>query len=66
MDIYLIGKVVGRIFASYLIIWFLALLFTRFDTKKSFYHVHRWYGFIGLVAVFLLGIVSMLVNGGNV
>ena len=64
MDLNLAGQVVGRIFASYLIVWVIMLFIARFDWKKSFYYAHRWYGFVLLVVIFLLGISSHLYTKG--
>ena len=66
MSAVLAGQIVGRLFLSYLVVWGVMLLISRFDTKKAFFYVHRWYGFILLVAVFLLGISSHLVSKGMI
>lgn len=66
MDLALAGQIVGRIFASYLIIWVLMFLFSRFNFKKAFFHTHRWYGFIALVMIFFIGMASHLMTKGGI
>ncbi len=64
MDMTLAGQIIGRLFLSYLIVLIIMLLISRFNMKSAFFHTHRWYGFIALVVVFLLGISSHLVSKG--
>ena len=64
MDLALAGQVAGRILISYVIVWLLMLIISRFNIKAAFYHAHRWYGFILLTLLFLLGISSHLVSKG--
>ena len=64
MSAVLVGRIVGRLFLSYLLVWVVMIVVSRFSFKLAFYRVHRWYGFILLVLVFLLGISSHLVSKG--
>lgn len=64
MDMALAGQIIGRLFLSYLLVLIIMLLISRFNLKRAFFHTHRWYGFIALVIVFLLGISSHLVSKG--
>lgn len=66
MDMVLAGQIVGRIFLSYLLVLFLMLVASRFSLRRAFFHTHRWYGFVLLTLIFLLGISSRLVFKGMV
>ncbi len=64
MDMALAGQIIGRILLSYILVWIIMLIVSRFDFKRAFYHTHRWYGFIVLVVLFALGLSSNFATKG--
>lgn len=66
MSIALAGQIFGRLIISYLVVFILMFLISRFDFKKALYHTHRWYGFLTLMTIFLLGISSQLITRGMI
>ncbi|GAA0398536.1 hypothetical protein GCM10009133_04210 [Cocleimonas flava] len=62
MDMTLAGQIVGRILLSYFVVLVIMFLVSNFNLKRAFYHTHRWYGFIALVFIFLVGISSHFYN----
>lgn len=66
MDLGLAGQIIGRIVASYLIVWVVMFFISRFNFKKASYHTHRWYGFIALVTLFFIGMATHLIAKGGV
>ncbi|GGK65898.1 hypothetical protein [Amphritea balenae] len=60
MDItpYLIGHLLGRLFASVLIVWLICWLFSRLKFKPSIVALKRWYSLLAVVLIWLLGIAG--------
>jgi len=64
MDVYLISNVIGRILFSYLFVWAICLVVSKFNyniaTKKS----HSKYGIASVGALFLIPFLAQM--GGSV
>ena len=58
MTLYLFGNLMGRLVASYLIVWLVLLLFNKFDWRKTFRGTVRWYGILAILLLFVLGIAA--------
>jgi len=58
MDIYFVSHLLGRLVASYAILFVLLWIVAKFDTRLAFTRSYRWYGIIGTGVVFILGIAG--------
>jgi hypothetical protein len=55
MTAYIIGNLLGRLVASYLIVWLVMFAVSNFDWRIGLRKTHRWYGIVSVVVVFVLG-----------
>jgi hypothetical protein len=62
MSGYLIGNVIGRLIASYLIVWVAGLFASRFDWRGAFRKTHGVWGIASVVIIFLLGLLGSQLN----
>jgi hypothetical protein len=60
---YILGNLVGRALVSYVLVWLVCWLFSRFDWRLAFKRSKRWYGVCGVIALTLLGMASVLSKG---
>jgi TRAP-type mannitol/chloroaromatic compound transport system permease small subunit len=60
MNTYVIGNLLGRLLASYIIIWLCLLLFSSFNWRQAFDRSRKWYGLLLFSCVFLLGLAGGL------
>jgi hypothetical protein len=58
MTSYIIGNLLGRLLASYIIVWLAMFTASNFDWRAGFRKAHRWYGIVSVVIVFLLGVAG--------
>ena len=65
---YWIGFILGRLLASYIMVWVVFFLMTKFQYKESVRRLHSKKGVVAIVVVFLvMGLISLarhLSNGG--
>lgn len=59
MTLYLLGNLVGRLVASYLIVWLVLLLIGKLDWRKAFRGTRRWYAILAVVVLFVVGIAAV-------
>lgn len=55
---YLIANLLGRLVASYIIVWLVMFTLSKFDWRAGFRKAQRWYGILSVVVVFLLGVAG--------
>ncbi len=63
MSAYLIGNLIGRLIASYLVVWVVLFIATKFDWRLAFRRTHKWYGLLAIAALFLLGLAGVAKQG---
>lgn len=62
---YLLGNLAGRAVVSYLLVWFVCWLFGRFDWRLALRRSVRWYSFLAVLVLTVLGLAARLgVSGG--
>ena len=62
---YVIGNFVGRVLVSYLLVLLFCWLFTRFDFRRAFRVSTRWYSWLAVVALSVLGLGAAISSGGG-
>ncbi len=62
---YLLGNFVGRALVSFLLVWIVCLLASRFDWRQAFARSARWYSGVAVLAMTMLGMSSALVSAGG-
>ena len=60
MDAYSIGNLVGRVLVSYLLVWLVCWLLSKFNYKKSVKKLHSWQGLLAVLVLFLLPLLSQV------
>ncbi len=58
MSAYVLGTLLGRLIGSYFIVWLVMWGVSRLKWRKAFVLTHRWYGWLSILILFFLGIVS--------
>ncbi|MCF6298614.1 MAG: hypothetical protein L3J01_01910 [Thiomicrorhabdus sp.] len=57
MSGYVLGHLLGRLVASYFLVWFLVFIgVSKLKWRIAFKHTHRWYGIVAVLLVFALGL----------
>jgi formate/nitrite transporter FocA (FNT family) len=62
---YLLGNLIGRIIASYLIVWVICLLASRLNWRLAFKRSHRWYSLLAVILLTLLGLAVRIAKQGG-
>jgi Ca2+/Na+ antiporter len=62
---YLLGNLIGRIIASYLIVWVACLLVSRFQWRLAFKRSYRWYSLLAVILLTLLGLATRVAKQGG-
>lgn len=55
---YVIGNLLGRLIASYLLVLAVNLVFSRFKWRMALGKTHRPWGWVAVAAVFVLGVLG--------
>jgi len=63
-EAYVIGNLLGRLLFSYLLVWFICFLASRFNWRAAFRKTRRWWGILCVIIVFLLGVMSSAAKTG--
>lgn len=58
---YIIGNLVGRLIASYLLVLAVNVVFSRFKWRMALSKTHRPWGWVAVVVIFVLGILGRIV-----
>jgi len=66
MTLYLLGNLVGRLVLSYSLVWLIVFCAMRFDWRKAFRGSVRWYGILGTLILFGLGVLASQRSGSLV
>jgi len=64
MSAYLFGNLLGRLVASYLIVWLAMFIAGKFDWRQALSRTHKWYGLLSIAVLFALGIAGAVRQGG--
>ncbi|MDX9996146.1 MAG: hypothetical protein RBS28_12560 [Rhodocyclaceae bacterium] len=56
MSAYIIGNVLGRLVASYALVWLVMFIGTRLRWRNAFRNTHRWFGILSIGVIFLIGV----------
>jgi hypothetical protein len=64
MTLYLLGNLLGRLVAAYLIVWVVSLFVARFDWRAAFRHSRKWYAILAVVLLFVVGIATLEPQAG--
>ena len=62
---YLLGNLIGRLLMSFILVWIVWLLASRFDWRKAFARSKRWYSLVVVFALSVLGVASTVVSAGG-
>lgn len=63
---YLIGNVIGRTLMSFIIVWIVCLLCSRFNWRLAFVRSRKWYGVVATLALTVGGLGAALVSAGGI
>ncbi|PID61878.1 MAG: hypothetical protein CSB44_05210 [Gammaproteobacteria bacterium] len=66
MSTLFIGNLVGRMFASYLVVLAIMLLFSKLKPKVAARRSLRWYGLAMTMLVFMVGIGRAVTSNGGI
>lgn len=55
---FILGNIIGRLIASYLIVWIANWIMSKFNYKKAVEKTHSKYGYLAISLVFLLPILT--------
>lgn len=61
---YVAGQLIGRLLASYLIVWLVCLGLSKGDWRASFRLSRRWGAVLAVVVLFVMGMVPLFGRGG--
>jgi len=64
MDVYLISNIIGRILFSYLFVWAICLVISKFNYKVATNKAHTRYGIASVSVLFLVPFLAQM--GGSV
>jgi hypothetical protein len=62
---YVIGNFVGRVLVSYLLVFLVCWLFSRFNFQRALRVSTRWYSWLAVVALSALGLGAAISSGGG-
>lgn len=62
---YVIGNFVGRLLVSYLLVLLVCWLVSRFDARRALRLSMRWYSWLAVVALSLLGLGAAVSSSGG-
>lgn len=58
MSAYIIGSLIGRFIGSYILVWLVMWGVSRLQWRHAFTLTHRWYGWLSVSIVFILGMAG--------
>jgi apolipoprotein N-acyltransferase len=61
---YVLGNILGRAIISCLLVWLVCWLISRFDWRLTLKRGNRWYSWLAVVALTLLGLGAAATRGG--
>jgi hypothetical protein len=64
--LYVLGNFIGRALISYLVVWLLCLLYSRFNWRAALKLSTRWYSLVALVVLALLGMSATVLRQGGI
>ncbi len=62
---YLLGNLVGRALVSYVLVWVVWWLVSRFDVRRAFARSLRWYSWLAVLVLSLLGMAAGVQSAGG-
>ena len=62
---YVIGNFVGRVLVSYVLVLLVCWLFSRFNVRRALRLSMRWYSWLAVVALSVLGLGAAISSGGG-
>jgi hypothetical protein len=62
---YVIGNLVGRLLVSYVLVLLVCWLVSRFDVRRALRLSMRWYSWIAVVVLSLLGLGAAVSSSGG-
>lgn len=62
---YLIGNLLGRVLASYALVWLACLLAARGNWRGAFTQSKRWYSVLAVLLLTALGLAGSMVRSGG-
>lgn len=63
MEPVLLGYIIGRVLLSYLLVWVVCYLFSKFNYKNAAKMLHTKYGLLGVAVVCVAPLISSLGRG---
>ncbi len=63
--IYILGNFLGRAVTSYLLVWLFYLLINKFKWRIAFKQSARWYSWLAVILMTLLGLGASFVRQGG-
>lgn len=62
---YILGNLLGRAIVSYVLVWVICFLFSRFQWKLAFKRSRRWYSILAVIMLTMLGIGGAISKNGG-
>jgi uncharacterized membrane protein len=62
---YILGNLVGRIVISYLLVWLFNLFINKFKWRIAFKQSARWYSWLAVILMTLLGLGASFARQGG-
>ena len=62
--LYVLGNLLGRALVSYVLVWIVCWLASRFNVRQAFRRSLRWYSLLAVAVLALLGLGAAISGGG--
>jgi len=62
---YILGNLLGRAIVSYVLVWVICFLFSRFQWKLAFKRSRRWYSILAVILLTILGVGGAISRNGG-
>jgi hypothetical protein len=62
---FILGNLIGRAITSYMMVWVICFLSSRFNTKLAYQRSLRWYSWVGIVVLTVIGLGGAILKHGG-
>lgn len=63
---YVVGNLIGRALISFLLVWIVCLLASRFNARAAWQRSKRWYSLVMVTLMTLAGMGTTIITAGGV
>jgi hypothetical protein len=63
---YILGNFIGRFLMSFIIVWIICLLCSRFNWRLAFARSRKWYSIVAALVLTIGGLGAALVAAGGI